>query len=271
VLDRLRKLAIAPPRAIARLTGLHVRVHSVRSIAEDVWGRALYVAKPADRRAEKAQARSIRTSDDCFEFSKAHFGVGPVQHRSEITGLLKLAEENDTRVACEIGAFDAGTSMMFSRGMALDTLVVMDIYVKNRWRLRDDAPDHQTVHTIDGDSTHPLTVRRLRRKLKGRQLDLLLIDGDHSWAGVRKDFLSYRDFVRDGGLIALHDICDVRDPDSERWTGDVPAFWRLLRSIYPAQEFIDSSDQQGLGIGVIRFDRTRSIAPLLSATSPPGS
>jgi len=269
VQDSIRKVAVAAREGIARLTGLRVGIHLARFAADDVWRSALYFAKPANRRAEKAQARSIRTSDECFDFSKAHFGVGPVQHRSEITALLKLAEGNGTRVACEIGAWDAGTSMMFSRGLPLETLVVMDLYVRNRWRLRNAAPDDQTVRAVDGDSTHPLTVRRLRRKLQGRQLDLLLIDGDHSWAGVRQDFLSYRELVRDGGLIAFHDLCEVRDPASARWAGDVPAFWRLLRSIYPAHEFVDSPDQQGFGIGVVRFDRKHSIAPVLNATSPP--
>jgi predicted O-methyltransferase YrrM len=268
--DHLHKVAAAPLRGLARLTGLRAGRHSARFMAEDVWGSALYLARSADRRAEREQAARICTSDECFDFSKAHFGGGPVQHRSEITALLKLAEENDTRVACEIGAFDAGTSVMLSRVLRPETLIVMDIYVKNRWRLRSDAPDDQTIHIIDGDSTHPLTVSRLRRKLRGRQIDLLLIDGDHTWAGVRQDFLSYQEFVRDGGLIAFHDICDVRDPASPGWSGDVPAFWRLLCSIYPTHEFVDSPDQQGLGIGVVRFDGTHSIAPVLSAT-PPGS
>jgi hypothetical protein len=121
-----------PLYGLERLTGLRTGRYVGRLIAEDLWGSALYFGRPADRRAERGQAARVRTSDECFAFSKAYFGAGPVQHRSEITALLELAEENGTRVACEIGAFDAGTSVMLSRALPLETLIVMDLYVKNR-------------------------------------------------------------------------------------------------------------------------------------------
>jgi cephalosporin hydroxylase len=144
-------------------------------------------------------------------------------------------------------------------------LIVMDLYTKNRWRLRRAAPAGQRIAIVDGDTTHPLTVVRLRRKLKEKKLDLLLIDGDHRWRGVRSDFLTYRQFVRDGGLIAFHDICAISDHRARAWTGDVPAFWKVVRSIYQAEELISASGQQGLGIGVIRYDSAASVAPILEA------
>jgi predicted O-methyltransferase YrrM len=269
VSGRAQRIAATGADRLARATGLRVGRHVARFMAEDAWANARYFAHPAARRAERAQAQRVHTVDECFEFSRAHFGGGPVQHRSEIAGLLTLAADNGTRAACEIGAFDAGTSVMLSRALDLDTLIVMDLYVRNRWRLRSAAPSQQKVHVIDGDSGHARTVRRLQGKLKGRKLDLLLIDGDHSWHGVRQDFLRYREFVRDGGLIAFHDICQVSEPGAPGWSGDVPEFWRLISSIYENDEFVDSPGQQGLGIGVIRYDQTRSIAPVLDAVSPP--
>jgi hypothetical protein len=182
---------------------------------------------------------------------------------------MAMAEENGTTVVCEIGAWDAGTSVLLSRVLHPELLVVMDLYVKNRWRLRRAVPAGTTVRVIDGDTSQPGTVRRLRRVLGGRKIDLLLIDGDHSWAGVRQDFLNYRPFVRDAGLIAFHDTCEVTDPRSTSWSGGVPAFWRIIRSIYPAQEFVDAVGQQGMGIGVIHYDPRRSIAPVLAAGSAP--
>jgi cephalosporin hydroxylase len=249
--------------AVASVSGLEAGGHVPKFIAEDFAALSAYLASSAARRAEKADAAVADTSEECFAFSRAHFGVGPVQHLSEITGLLTLAQENRTVVVGEIGAQDAGTSVMFSRVLQPDTLVVMDLYVKNRWRLRRAAPRGQRIHVIDGNSTHPLTVMRLRRKLRGRTFDLLLIDGDHRWAGVRQDFLIYREFVRDGGLIAFHDICEIRDHETG-WAGDVPAFWRLVRTIYDSNEFVESTGQQGLGIGVVRYDSNRSIEPVLA-------
>jgi hypothetical protein len=192
-----------------------------------------------------------------------------VQHAVEIKALLDLARENGAQVVCEIGSRDAGTSVLFSLVLRPQTLIVMDLYAKNRWRLRRAAPPEQAVYVIDGDTSHPRTVARLRRTLGGRRLDLLLIDGDHRWSGVRQDFLNYREFVRDGGLVAFHDICEVTDPEAGATTGDVPAFWKLISTIYPSHEFIAAPGQQGLGIGVLRYDSGRSIAPVLGARTPP--
>jgi cephalosporin hydroxylase len=253
----------------ARLTGLRASPYVAALIAEDLAAFARYLLSPAARRAERQEATDANGFDRCFGFARAHFGVGPVQHPIEIQGLLDLALENRVRTVCEIGSRDGGTSVLFSRLLRPETFVVMDLYAKNRWRLRRAAPSGQAIQVIDGDSAHPVTVARLRRRLRGRRIDLLLIDGDHRWSGVRQDFINYREFVRAGGLIAFHDICEVRDPDTNGTAGDVPAFWRLVSPLYPSQEFIESPGQQGLGIGVIRYDPDRSIAPVLEAQLPP--
>jgi cephalosporin hydroxylase len=258
-------------RAVARhaidvfngITGLRLSAHTARFAGQDAGAVAMYLTSRSARRAERSAVDSARTPADWLAVSRTHFGVGPVQMPDEIFGLMELAEENDTRVACEIGAQDAGSSLLFSRSIAgLETLIVIDLFVKNRWRLRRAAPAGQTVHTIDGDSSHPMTVKRLRRKLAGRQLDFLLIDGDHRFAGVRRDFLTYRHLVRDGGLIAFHDIMPVRTSDSHRDVGDVPAFWELVKPLYPSREFVADRWQDGLGIGVLSYDPSVSVKPI---------
>jgi cephalosporin hydroxylase len=268
ITSRVLHVAKSPARWFARLTGLQGGGHVSQFIADDVRSLIKFAASPAARRRERDAAAKATDTERCFDFSQTYFGVGPVQHRSEIAALLDLALENGAKVVCEIGAQDAGTTVLFSRVLNPDTLLVMDLFTKNRWRLRRAAPTGQTVHVVDGDSTHSLTVRRLRRKLRGQPIDLLLIDGDHRWIGVRHDFLTYRKFVRDGGLIAFHDICEATDPHSPLWTGDVPAFWRAVSALYSSHEFIDTPAQQGLGIGVIRYDPTRSVEPLLAAEPP---
>jgi hypothetical protein len=266
---RVRDWPRLAAETFARRTGLRASPYVAELIGEDLVAFARYLSSPAARRAERQDAVHADSFDRCFAFARAHFGVGPVQHPIEIQGLLDLGRENGVQTACEIGSRDAGTSVLFSRLLRPEVLVVMDLYAKNRWRLRSAAPSGQAVHVVDGDTSHPLTVARLRRKLRGRGLDLLLIDGDHRWNGVRQDFINYREFVRDGGLIAFHDICEVRDPAGGT-AGDVPAFWKLIRTLYPSSEFIESPGQQGLGIGVVRYDPNESIAPVLAAQMPPG-
>jgi cephalosporin hydroxylase len=266
---RLRELAEIPVEALARHTGLRASPYVAELIGEDLAAYGSYLLSPSTRDAERADRARAASAEECFTFSRAHFGVGPVQHAVEINGLMQLAQSVGADTVCEIGSRDAGTSVLFSRVLRPRTLIVMDLYVKNRWRLRRAAPPEQSVHVIDGDSTHPLTVARLRRRLRGRALDLLLIDGDHRWGGVRQDFINYREFVRDGGLIAFHDICEVTDPAAGATAGDVPAFWKLISTIYRSDEFIETPGQQGLGIGVIHYRRDEPIAPILAAPDPP--
>ena len=43
-------------------------------------------------------------------------------------------------------------------------------------------------------------------------MDFLFIDGDHTAKGMKEDFLNYLPMVRQGGLIAIHDIGDQYGP-----------------------------------------------------------
>jgi len=57
---------------------------------------------------------------------------------------------------------------------------------------------------ILGDSHSQETVDILKAKLDGRKIDLLFIDGDHSYDGVKRDWKLYEPFVR--YIVAFHDI-----------------------------------------------------------------
>ena len=251
---------------LGRLAGVRITGQVALRAARDAGALAKELVGAFPPEGDIAATDRPATVEECFAFARGRFGVGSVQRISEISRLLELARENGTGTVGEIGAYHAGTSLLFSRVLCPETLIVMDLYVRYRWRLRRYAPSGQTVGVIDGDSSYPMTRRRLERKLRGRHLDLLLIDGDHRWAGVRQDFLTYRHFVRDGGLIAFHDICEVTDAGGPVWAGDVPAFWRLLRPLYAGYEFIDTPGQQGFGLGVLRYDSSVSVATVLAAT-----
>jgi predicted O-methyltransferase YrrM len=68
-------------------------------------------------------------------------------------------------------------------------------------------------------------------------IDFLFIDGDHSWAGIERDWRGFSPHVRPGGLVALHDSRSVPgqpDLDSVRYTREVivaePGF-RLIDAV----------------------------------------
>lgn len=73
---------------------------------------------------------------------------------------------------------------------------------------------------IVGDSKDPLTMTKLIEKLDGREVNLVYIDGGHSYEGVKKDYELYAPLAKN--IIAIHDI--VLKEQKEQ-TG---RFWREL-------------------------------------------
>lgn len=229
----------------------------IRNEAEDARQMFLFRTNMAQRRQWLADYHACKSVQDYYTFAKAAFGLTQIQ--SEITGFIQLAAKIDPHHICEIGVEKGGTNFLLSQSLpAVKLIVGIDLFVKGRTRLRNFSRPDQELRYINGSSYASRTVGRFRRILGSRTLDVLFIDGDHSYEGVKRDFLSYREFVRNGGLIAFHDICPDYGArfgrDTERWSGGVPAFWNKIKAFYENHEFIGSADQDGLGIGVIRHD-----------------
>ena len=211
---------------------------------------------PSGYRSDRRALRACRAPDDYLAFA-GRVEEGPTQLRDEILPFLQLAAEDRPARLLEIGTSWGGTNVLF--GWALPTLtdvLGVDLFVRNRMRIRRLSRRGLRHHFFDGSSYATETVALVEHALAGRTLDVLFIDGDHSFDGVAQDFLRYRDLVRPGGLIAFHDIQpDGRDAgETVAYAGEVPQFWRRLSPSYDAREFIADPAQRGLGIGVIRYD-----------------
>jgi predicted O-methyltransferase YrrM len=168
----------------------------------------------------------------------------------EFAGLIKLLSNRELNIVLEIGTAHGGTYWTWCR-LATPTahLVSIDFPENDEWtsRVRGYPRPKQTQTLIRADSHDPRTVRSLDR-LKG-SVDLLFIDGDHSYEGVRADFENYAPLVRPGGLVAFHDVDSTKNPTSQ-----VDRLWRQLRDLYDTREIIDevSEKQSGrYGIGVL--------------------
>jgi len=60
---------------------------------------------------------------------------------------------------------------------------------------------------ILGDSADPKTLAKLKVFLKGRHIDLLFIDGNHTYKGVKADYELYGSLTKH--LIAFHDVHSI--------------------------------------------------------------
>ena len=125
------------------------------------------------------------------------------------------------------------------------------------------ASPGQDIVLLVGDSHTDEMVASVQEALDGRALDVILIDADHAYEGVRRDFESY------SRLIAPVDswrfmtsfrsrAIDRRFPeDMDICPGDVSRFWSEIRETYESREFVESWQQGGFGIGVLELAADR--------------
>jgi cephalosporin hydroxylase len=198
--------------------------------------------------------------DVVYDFEYGDVAIAPMQIRAEIETLLELLVADPPRVILELGTARGGTLFLLSRVAKDDaTLVSVDIpggafgggYPPARAPLLASfAREQQSIQLIRGDSHSDETVGRVERALGTEQVDFLLIDGDHSGEGVRRDFAMYSPFVRQGGWIALHDIV----PGWPDLVGGVPEFWGELKATRTVRELVQDWSQGAYGIGLIKKD-----------------
>lgn len=87
------------------------------------------------------------------------------------------------------------------------------------WGLRNRARNNnQKLYSIDiTNCDHVVTNEELRKYWEfiqgkssevvwNKKIDILLIDGDHSYNGVKSDYLKYEPFVKENGIILMHDV-----------------------------------------------------------------
>jgi cephalosporin hydroxylase len=177
----------------------------------------------------------------------------PIQKRSEILGLLRLLQGLPVHRICEIGARRGGTLFLFARASEPGARILsidIDFPARRRAACRTLVDPSRHGACIRADSHDPRTVERVRRWLGGELLDALFIDGDHSRAGAEADCKLFAPLVRDGGLIAFHDIVPGTGPSS--YTGGVPDLWASLKAeAREAMEIVEDPGQDGCGIGVL--------------------
>jgi predicted O-methyltransferase YrrM len=166
---------------------------------------------------------------------------GAIQKPAELAGFLALVMDLDPlELIVEVGSFDGGT--LWAWQQICPQVVGVDL---------PPAGHENTVRLntlgcpiVLGDSHEPDTLERLEALLD-RPVDMLFIDGDHTYDGVKADYELYSPLVRPGGLIGFHDICQHPTMPFVQ----VNRFWATLDG--DLEQFIAWPPTWG-GIGVIR-------------------
>jgi cephalosporin hydroxylase len=238
---------------------LREQVRSLVGAVAPNWLKRVQLQKTARRLSR--QCDTAATLEQMIHDVEASAPFRALQKLSEIRRFLEIVRDLKPRTICEIGAARGGTLCLFSHVAARGArLLSIDISFSpwQRAVLPALLRRGQTVKCLTADSHHPDTLARVRKWLGPHPLDLLFVDGDHSYSGVARDFEMFSPLVRPGGVIGFHDIV----PDFKTRfglqtisdVGQVPAFWsELKRAGHRTQELIDDPEQDGFGIGVVHW------------------
>lgn len=211
--------------------------------------------------------------DDFHTLARRAQKQGAIQKVGELAPLLSFLARRKPRVVVEIGSARGGTFWAWCQVASDDATIVSidlpggdfggseldkvargepDKYGhRNTDRMRSYAREQQKAAFIRGNSQSPETRRKLQTILRGQPIDFLMIDGDHAYEGVRRDYELYRDLVRDGGAIAFHDIL----PHGSQNASEVDKLWEEVKFDYESIEFCTPDEDWGWGrwggIGVL--------------------
>ena len=171
---------------------------------------------------------------DWYELADRAVERGALQKAGELAALLALASERGVRSVLEIGAKHGGASWAFAQ--IAEHVTAIDL-VPATWA----TPG---VHEIRGDS-HSRSTSVAAHRGHGSPFDLILIDGDHTYEGVRQDFETYSSLLASDGIVAIHDILTPNLPRFDNC--EVRRFWQEVKQRHSHTEIIDPVEQQWHG------------------------
>ena len=179
----------------------------------------------------------------------------PFQVPEEFVRLLEDVRKLNPQTVVEIGTHRGGTLYLWARLARPDAILVsIDLpggkfgggYSPFRAPIyRRFAQERQKLHLVRANSHAESTLVEAKRLLAGQPIDLLFIDGDHTYEGVKKDWEMYSPLVRSGGLIAFHDVA------GNYGETQVKAFWDTIKKSYAHREYMTHPERL-YGIGVLQ-------------------
>lgn len=216
--------------------------------------------KNLDSLINKLNSFNSSNPDEIFDFSWNFYGglIRPYQIKEEFIELLRVFKDLNPKYFMEIGTARGGTLFCFCK-LAKEDSTVISIDLPGgsfgggypEWKIplyKAFTKKNQTIHLIRGNSHDLETLERVKQVLDGNKLDFLFIDGDHTYEGVKKDFEMYGSLVREGGIIAFHDIVIHKFSPNVR----VFNFWNEIKRNFEHREIVRDYNQIDCGIGLIR-------------------
>ena len=172
------------------------------------------------------------------------------------TFIQKKAAGEKLEYYAEIGACSGGTTYALNHFLEFkETLVIDDnsheYSSRNNFQRQKNLQKFR-VSEIIGDSKNPSIISEAHKISENIKFDILFIDGDHSYEGVKNDTINYESIVRPGGYIVYHDsahmVC-IKD-----WVNEVlidKEKYKLVLNIAEKDPYTDFYSD-GIGLTIIK-------------------
>ncbi len=171
-----------------------------------------------------ATLKDVHTPTEAVDLIYTYKGSGfykwliPNKDRWELSQLAERVKVISPKVIVEIGTRAGGpTCVLIQASPQPEQVVSIDLpggafggaYPPQRAKLYQlftaNRPSCQ-LHLVLADS-HTLTTRdQVSKLLQGKMIDLLSIDGDRTYEGMKKDYDLFAPLVKPGGVIIISDI-----------------------------------------------------------------
>lgn len=142
---------------------------------------------------------------DINEITNIAIARGAIHKPLELRELLREVEALSPDIIVEIGSDMGGTLHGFALLVPSARLISVSMQSGPYSTMKPlEAPAGTVV--FDADSHLMETWQSLVQELDNQEIDVLFIDGDHTYQGVKSDYVMYAGLVRSGGLVIFHDI-----------------------------------------------------------------
>lgn len=183
-----------------------------------------------------------------------------------------LVENLKPRTLVELGTHSGNSYFAFCQGVAANCLTTQ-CYAVDIWRGDEHAGSYdesifREVSRYNESNYRPfskllrMTFDQAAGQFDADSIDLLHIDGLHTYEAVKHDFELWRQKISARGVVLFHDI-EVRERDFGVWR-----LWAELSEQHPHIEFDHSN---GLGVLFLGKEQSLEMTALITAWSNPES
>lgn len=135
-----------------------------------------------------------------------------LQNEEELEYYLSLLVYNKTKKLLEIGSYLGGTIAAATFRCNLDLAVSIDTSPGPKGTIDLLKEEGFNTHFLNGDSKDPEIISKAKEL---GPYDVVFIDGDHSYEGVRLDYENYKDMA---DVVVFHDVYATNNEVSKFWS-----------------------------------------------------